>query len=223
MTVWSAAHGTYVRELEAGGECFGVATAGDVVAAGLSGTQERPIRLWQLSTGKPLGSLRVPGHPFGLAMRGDLLFSTSRDEQKELWLALRTDFSIPSFLADLSRDPVLSVGAMAGVGQSLHAHDASWLAQVRGRKLWIHLPPESIPRNVFHRVSAGKLMRENGAVRCLVEVGEVLVQPANWWHATYLLGDSKAAGAAAASENAPHDQKWHPLETRSLCRGCRSL
>ena len=131
------------------------------------------------------------------------IFSTSR-EPEGLLPALRKGFSIHPFLQEFSRNPILSLGAEPESGLGLHRHPVNWLAQVRGRKLWLLLEPSRNPRaqggaaggaleaadeegatplllaSVRGRLETAERREEKGVLRCLREPGEVLLNPSDW-------------------------------------------
>ena len=99
-------------------------------------------------------------------------------------------------------NPGLSIGA-SGVGLPWHNHEAAWEAVVHGRKLFLLLPPmlarpgppvEELylpPTLAFIR---GHLAAWPGVWHVLLEAGDVLWIPCNWWHATLNIGETVAVG-----------------------------
>lgn len=112
--------------------------------------------------------------------------------------------------------PVLSMGA-SGVGLPFHNHGPAWLTVVAGKKLVVLAPPRrDEPSEAFmllqHRppiswavgkpeqvqqtfTSAGLLTRDGTyPLHCILEPGDTVFIPCNWYHATLNIGDTLAFG-----------------------------
>eukprot|EP01065_Artemidia_motanka_P019833 TRINITY_DN23716_c0_g1_i1.p1 TRINITY_DN23716_c0_g1~~TRINITY_DN23716_c0_g1_i1.p1 ORF type:complete len:508 (+),score=138.17 TRINITY_DN23716_c0_g1_i1:64-1587(+) len=112
--------------------------------------------------------------------------------------------------------PVLSIGA-AGTGLPLHNHNAAWETPVVGRKLvllaepasntswmppteeWRYAAPRRFLSSTLSIVKSGGWPSEwfpstAATGHCLLEPGEVVWIPCNWYHATLNLGDVVAVG-----------------------------
>merc|ERR1719174_2676443 len=89
--------------------------------------------------------------------------------------------------------PFLSVGG-AGRGGFFNRHQENWLAHLRGRKLWLLMPPnETMPGSLAKQhpcaISAG-LEAHPDLRRCVLEPGEVIYLGTNWWHGTCNLDEA---------------------------------
>eukprot|EP00927_Polykrikos_kofoidii_P077758 TRINITY_DN74673_c0_g1_i1.p1 TRINITY_DN74673_c0_g1~~TRINITY_DN74673_c0_g1_i1.p1 ORF type:complete len:651 (+),score=101.57 TRINITY_DN74673_c0_g1_i1:91-2043(+) len=130
----------------------------------------------------------------------EALAKESQGRRKALWLvqpphplseAARTDIIIPDVLKGVRHTgPFVSVG-MVGQGGNFNNHPENWLAQVRGRKRWMLLPPKtSIPSFARHARPCELLklsaQRSFGEVlrHCVIKEGEVIYLGDNWHHAT---------------------------------------
>lgn len=105
--------------------------------------------------------------------------------------ALRGTFEVPQLLEEVHGAPVFSAGRV-NTGIGFHRHNEAWLAQLRGRKAWFLLPPSS-PRPAVLPPWWYLDARPHGLRFCVLEPGEVLFLPANWWHATWNLEEFTVA------------------------------
>lgn len=100
---------------------------------------------------------------------------------------IRDGYDLPRLLQDVHGSPIFSAGRQhTGVG--FHRHNESWLAQVRGRKMWLLLPagsprPEALPPWWYLR------KRPSGMRVYILEPGEIFFIPNMWWHATWNLDE----------------------------------
>ena len=83
-----------------------------------------------------------------------------------------------------------------GSSHPFHFHDAAWLGQISGARLWYLLPPGTSKTTVGAKVNGcdyltGAAPIPNGANACIQRSGEVFYLPPNWLHATQL--DDRAA------------------------------
>lgn len=111
----------------------------------------------------------------------EVVFNTLRDPA--LWDALRKDFNHTPFLAAVSQNPILSFATGVGDGLSFHYHEANWLAQVRGRKLWFAYPSTgpALPNRLKDgRVPATEIFHVAGMQTCVTEPGQVIRAAAAW-------------------------------------------
>ena len=95
-----------------------------------------------------------------------------------------------ALLRGVGKRPIASVG-WAGSGSLLHQHECTWLYLGSGRKRWLIFPPgldgkrlKEISEDPCEFVSDERSLSAEGAVECVQEEGEVVLVPANWWHAT---------------------------------------
>jgi len=81
------------------------------------------------------------------------------------------------------------------LGFPLHAHTATWAAQLAGTKSWVVAPPgpeEQLPLRSFQQFEV--YSRSDGFQRCTQHEGEIVFLPSGWWHATENRGRSLAFG-----------------------------
>ena len=105
----------------------------------------------------------------------------------ELLTDVSTEYELPEFLEALSNIRLLSVGGRPE-GVQMSRHHSAWLATIAGAKLW-HLAPPDVPQPRNRNCpSRGKidyeLAKRENVVHCVANVGDVVVVPDNWWHAT---------------------------------------
>merc|ERR1712232_1257253 len=106
----------------------------------------------------------------------------------------KKDFSIPSVFRGISSTgPSLSIGR-GQQGNIAHDHETNWLAQVRGRKLWMVRPPgwsDGPHDKAFPNVSRAQRIRDGPCsppppwpdiTQCVVKKGEVAYLPSKWMH-----------------------------------------
>lgn len=115
---------------------------------------------------------------------------------------------VPQFLgiSDVLPRPVLSIGGN-GSGLAFHAHGPTWLATLKGYKVWFLIPPQNWPvRDVggtpFELQAMGNSMATSllsrpptGMKICTVRSGQAMIVPQDWQHATLNLGETVAVGS----------------------------
>lgn len=107
---------------------------------------------------------------------------------------------MPAFAAKREeRHAILAIDG-AGSSHAFHRHAAVWQTQVSGRKAWWMMPP-TVPSvdgqykkpplvdgKVYGNPNACEMLLRRsppaGAQMCVMEPGDTVVLPENWWHAT---------------------------------------
>lgn len=131
-------------------------------------------------------------------MKDDLLFFTNDYENPTFIDAIKSDYDIPQPLKNhpaWSRDKAgfkVFSAMEQGSSHPFHLHDAAWLGQVAGSRLWFLLPPGTNSNVVGPKVNGcdyllGKADIPKGAQACVQEAGEVMYLPPKWVHATCAL------------------------------------
>lgn len=127
---------------------------------------------------------------------------------------------VPAMLRNLTRKPYFTAGSESR-GVRLHAHDATWGLLLAGSKKWY--VGKSIDIDTMEDHSESELA---GIPSCLQQVGEVVVLPENWLHATFNYGSwSLAVGgqeiatpdefSAIFGQASPECNECLPLAARS--------
>eukprot|EP00930_Biecheleria_cincta_P043920 TRINITY_DN30136_c0_g1_i1.p1 TRINITY_DN30136_c0_g1~~TRINITY_DN30136_c0_g1_i1.p1 ORF type:complete len:445 (-),score=84.22 TRINITY_DN30136_c0_g1_i1:233-1567(-) len=107
---------------------------------------------------------------------------------------------LPSFAAKREEQHAILAIDGAGSSHAFHQHAAVWQTQVTGRKAWWLMPPsvpsvdgqQKRPPMVDGRVygnpnACEMLLRRSppaGAQICVMEPGDTMILPSDWWHAT---------------------------------------
>lgn len=119
----------------------------------------------------------------GKSSRGAVLFENDFHAGN---IQLRRGYEVPELLSGVHGKPIFSLGRKhTGVG--FHRHNESWLAQIRGRKVWLMIPdgerPPALPPWRY-LVDRPEIM-----LCCILQPGEILFLPKGWWHATWNLDE----------------------------------
>jgi len=152
----------------------------------------------------------------------DLLFFTNNKEHPSFLEALSSDYSIPSPIESI---PSFSNGngfqvfsAMEkGSSHPFHSHDAAWLGQISGSRLWYFLHPDTPKSIIGEKVNGceyllGRVPLPKGATTCIQNTGEVMYFPPKWIHATCALEPwSVGIGGQGGSPNV-YDQNFVVLD-----------
>ena len=128
-------------------------------------------------------------------MADDLLFFTNDRENPTFFDAIRSDYDVPPPLethpAWSAPDKGFQVFSAMEQGSShpFHFHDAAWLGEVAGTRLWFLLPPGT---KISAKVNGcdyllGKANIPQAAQACVQQAGEVMYLPPKWIHATCAL------------------------------------
>eukprot|EP00656_Telonema_subtile_P040381 TRINITY_DN4543_c0_g1_i1.p1 TRINITY_DN4543_c0_g1~~TRINITY_DN4543_c0_g1_i1.p1 ORF type:complete len:400 (+),score=99.35 TRINITY_DN4543_c0_g1_i1:277-1476(+) len=121
-----------------------------------------------------------------------------------------------------THEVLLSVGG-AKRGLPMHAHEASWLLQLRGSKKWYLYPselnatfiPEAFYWELFtvtpNRWSTDLIEwiysgKPQAPLTCILKPGELLLLPAGWHHATENMGESLSVGGQLFGLTATEEQ-----------------
>merc|ERR1719387_1028341 len=95
---------------------------------------------------------------------------------------------MPELLQRISRDPLFGLGRR-DTGSGMHFHEENWVAQIRGRKVWIIAPPatrglraEELPCGLLAPERVAELPA--GVLACEAVPGDVFYLPGQWNHAT---------------------------------------
>ena len=131
-------------------------------------------------------------------MKDDLLFFTNDYENPTFIDAVESDYDLPQPLKNhpawSGRKARFQVFSAMEQGSSypFHHHDAAWLGQVAGSRLWFLLPPRTKDKAIGPRVNGcdyltGRADIPKGAQACIQEAGEVMHLPPKWVHATCAL------------------------------------
>ena len=154
----------------------------------------------------------------------EVLFFTNDVENPSFLSDLSSHYSVPPSASSLptfanSSTSFRVFSAMeAGSSHPLHAHDAAWLGQVSGSRLWYFLPPDTPRTKWGPKVNACEYGKEGseavlpeGTVSCVQRAGEVVYFPRGWVHATCALeGWSVGIGGQGGSP-AAYDQNFEVL------------
>lgn len=131
-------------------------------------------------------------------MKDDLLFFTNDYENPTFIDATQSDYDVPQPLknhpawsGDKAGFKVFSAMEQ-GSSHPFHHHDAAWLGQVAGSRLWFLLPPRTKDKVIGPKVNgcdylSGKAVIPKGTQACIQEAGEVMYLPPKWVHATCAL------------------------------------
>ena len=130
-------------------------------------------------------------------MADDLLFFTNDRENPTFLDAIRSDYDVPPPLethpAWSAPDKGFQVFSAMEQGSShpFHFHDAAWLGEVAGSRLWFLLPPGTkmtdLPKVNGCDFLLGNADLPKGAQACVQQAGEVMYLPRKWRHATCAL------------------------------------
>jgi hypothetical protein len=153
-----------------------------------------------------------------LLLAGRCYRERARPYSPLLWSRLGRDYAIPAYLLPMQTFQV-GLGSGAGIGVPPEHHQASWFAQVRGRKRWLFYPPLQTPplgalrRGQYsaERPDAGKCQLgrvADTALRCDVQLGDIIWTPGQWWHETCSL-DGFSVGFGGLVEDEAN-QGRHP-------------
>jgi len=129
---------------------------------------------------------------------------------------------LPSFSAHAEETHGILAIDGAGSSHAFHQHDGVWQTQVTGRKMWWLLPP-SVPGvagkertppivdgQVYGNSNACELLLRRaapeGAHVCVMEPGNTVILPDNWWHATCAL-DPITASIGGWLQDQKRDQR----------------
>lgn len=133
----------------------------------------------------------------GRQMKDDILFFTNDVENPHFIESIKGDFSLPKPISQLdpwAGDKGFKVFSAMEQGSShpFHFHDAAWLGQVSGARLWYILPPGTSKVTVGAKVNGcdyltGAAPAPVGAQACIQRSGEVFYLPPKWLHATCAL------------------------------------
>ncbi len=134
----------------------------------------------------------------GRQMKDDLLFFTNDVENPTFINSILKDVSIPTPISQHSAWASENQGfhvfsAMErGSSHPFHSHEAAWLGQVSGARLWYILPPGTSKKVVGAKVNGcdyftGAAVTPSGARACVQKSGEVFYLPPSWMHATCAL------------------------------------
>eukprot|EP00928_Gymnodinium_smaydae_P025411 TRINITY_DN20239_c0_g1_i1.p1 TRINITY_DN20239_c0_g1~~TRINITY_DN20239_c0_g1_i1.p1 ORF type:complete len:631 (-),score=98.52 TRINITY_DN20239_c0_g1_i1:22-1914(-) len=130
----------------------------------------------------------------------EALGSSGVSKRRSLWLvqpphplsqAVLEDFAIPLSLKGVRlTGPFVSIG-QSGHGGQFNNHPENWLAQIRGRKRWMLLPPKAkLPSYTRHahpcNFPSHHVADETTPklLQCVVKAGEIIYLGDNWHHAT---------------------------------------
>mmetsp|Transcript_337 Transcript_337/g.717 ORF Transcript_337/g.717 Transcript_337/m.717 type:complete len:694 (-) Transcript_337:28-2109(-) len=148
----------------------------------------------------------------------DLLFFTNDKENPHFFESLSKDYSPPAPIEklDVFNNKGFRVFSAMEQGSShpFHFHDAAWLGQVSGSRLWYFLPPDT-PK-VKPKVNGceylyGRVPLPSGTTACVQEAGEVMYFPSKWLHSTCALEPwSVGIGGQGGSPNV-YDQGFEQL------------
>lgn len=100
----------------------------------------------------------------------------------------------PEALLQIHNKPLVSLGTK-GSGSGGHAHEANWVAQLAGRKVWIVAPPKANGRQwPSFDTHVCELYKNRhalplGSEVCVAHPGETLYLPDLWYHGTCNLDD----------------------------------
>ena len=112
------------------------------------------------------------------------------EAEEEFAEALRNsgDVGCPSVLERGCSTNVLSLGG-GREGVRMANHGMAWIGLVAGAKLW-HVAPHDGPKPTNPTcANRDRVEMIEGVTHCLQRVGEVMVVPTAWWHATCNLAD----------------------------------
>jgi len=140
----------------------------------------------------------VTGDVHGRQMKDDLLFFTNDVENPTFMESILKDVSVPAPISQHSAWAGENMGfsvfsAMEqGSSHPFHFHEAAWLGQVSGARLWYILPPGTSKKVVGAKVNGcdyftGAAALPSGAKACIQRSGEVFYLPPSWLHATCAL------------------------------------
>jgi len=140
----------------------------------------------------------VAGDVHGRQMKDDLLFFTNDVENPTFMESILKDVSVPAPISQHSAWAGENMGfsvfsAMEqGSSHPFHFHEAAWLGQVSGARLWYILPPGTSKKVVGAKVNGcdyftGAAALPSGAKACIQRSGEVFYLPPSWLHATCAL------------------------------------
>lgn len=84
--------------------------------------------------------------------------------------------------------PKVFSAMMRGSAHRFHKHDAAWLGQVAGSRLWFLMPPgagsHDRPPACDYLTGRAPLPDTPGLMACVQNLGEVIYLPPRWYHAT---------------------------------------
>ena len=127
----------------------------------------------------------------------DLLIFTSARENPDLFRAIQSQYKTPQPFSDFEAavdengvKPWLKIfsAMMRGSAHRFHKHDAAWLGQVSGARLWFLMPPEASvdakPPACDYLTGRAPLPDVPGLMACVQSPGDVMYIPHRWYHAT---------------------------------------
>ncbi|KAL7531943.1 hypothetical protein ACHAXR_004323, partial [Thalassiosira sp. AJA248-18] len=125
----------------------------------------------------------------------DILFFTNNVENKPFLEAIFEDVDPPAAISSLD---VFAKGFQVfssmerGSSHPFHFHDAAWLGQLSGSRLWYFLPPGTRKETVGAKGNGcdyllGRTLLPEGTTSCIQKAGEVVYFPSKWLHATCAL------------------------------------
>jgi hypothetical protein len=122
-------------------------------------------------------------------------------------LELKKEIKLPSPFAESEEGHNLD-GALtlylalggSGSGVQFHKHSDGWNIQIWGKKRWLLYPPNKMPPHTYpvNAVSIGSWIKttmqdaeqNQQPMSCVVQPGELIYVPENWYHATLNIGES---------------------------------
>lgn len=138
-----------------------------------------------------------------------------------IYWALKSLYIIPQIFRGIRKNPILSLGSH-GSGIFAHQHDANFLTQVQGTKLWFIAPPEALKLPMRHPCSY-IAQRPPGVQACAIRPGETIYLPDRWHHATCNLGGEGAWGlwnlaVGGQGESTSWPESFHALADGDISR-----
>merc|ERR550532_1657143 len=115
------------------------------------------------------------------------------------------------------KNPILSLGSH-GSGVFTHQHDANFLTQVQGTKLWFIAPPEANKLPIRHPCTY-IARRPPGVQVCAIRPGETIYVPDRWHHATCNLRGEGAWGQWNLAVGGQGDSESWPETFHALADG----
>jgi len=141
-------------------------------------------------------------------------------EYSPIYWALKGLYIIPHIFREIRRNPILSLGSH-GSGIFTHQHDANFLTQVQGTKLWFIAPPDaSLP---IRHPCTYIAQRPPGVKACAIRPGETIYLPDRWHHATCNLGGEGVWGqwnlaVGGQGESTSWQESFHALADGDISR-----
>eukprot|EP00928_Gymnodinium_smaydae_P037783 TRINITY_DN26188_c0_g3_i1.p1 TRINITY_DN26188_c0_g3~~TRINITY_DN26188_c0_g3_i1.p1 ORF type:complete len:756 (+),score=152.95 TRINITY_DN26188_c0_g3_i1:60-2270(+) len=152
------------------------------------------IRDWETTVAEYLGGTEASSSVGKAAnLSASAAFFVNDFEDSRLLDRLREDCPPPRILDSVEGLRVFSL-ERPGAGVTFHHHEQAWQAQLVGRKVWYLASPstESVPQGrPCEFASSGS--EPPLAECCVVEPGEVIYLPNQWWHATCSLPSETAS------------------------------